>query len=81
MPSSGDLPHPGIEPMSLMFPALAGEFFITFFTTTTVWEALDIHLSLPKGSEFIDNNYMLYFTNCIGEQLYVIVNKALEAAP
>ena len=26
-PSPGDLPHPGIEPMSLMFPAFAGRFF------------------------------------------------------
>ena len=30
-----DLPHPGIEPVSLMSPALAGAFFIT----CTIWEA------------------------------------------
>ena len=35
-PSPGDLPDLGIEPMSLMSPALAGE----FFTTSTTWEAL-----------------------------------------
>ena len=35
-PPSGDLPYPGIEPMSLMSPALAGG----FFTTSTTWEAL-----------------------------------------
>ena len=28
-PSSGDLPHPGIEPTSLVRPALAGRFFTT----------------------------------------------------
>ena len=28
-PSSGDLPDPGIEPVSLASPALAGKFFIT----------------------------------------------------
>ena len=28
-PSPGDLSHPGMEPASLMFPAFAGEFFIT----------------------------------------------------
>ena len=28
-PSPGDLPHPGIEPTSLMSPALAGSFFTT----------------------------------------------------
>ena len=33
--SSGDLPDPGIKPMSLMSPALAG----MFFTTNTTWEA------------------------------------------
>ena len=34
-PSPGDLPDPGIEPMSLMFPALSGR----FFTNSTTWEA------------------------------------------
>ena len=33
-----DLPHPGIEPESLTFPALAGE----FFTTSVTWQALSI---------------------------------------
>ena len=28
-PSPRELPHPGIEPMSLVPPALAGRFFIT----------------------------------------------------
>ena len=35
MPSSGDLPDPGIEPQSLMSPALTGG----FFTTNATWEA------------------------------------------
>ena len=35
-PSPGDLPDPGIEPVSLASPALAGGFF---FTTSTTWEA------------------------------------------
>ena len=34
-PSPGDLPDPRIEPLSLMSPALAGE----FFTASTTWEA------------------------------------------
>ena len=29
LPPPGDLPHRGIEPASPVFPALAGEFFIT----------------------------------------------------
>ena len=34
-PKPGDPPHPGIEPMSLASPALAGG----FFTTSAIWEA------------------------------------------
>ena len=34
-PLPGDLPYPGIEPASLMSPALAGG----FFTTSATWEA------------------------------------------
>jgi len=34
-PPPGDLPDPGIKPMSLASPALAGE----FFTTSTDWAA------------------------------------------
>ena len=34
-PSPGDLPNPGIKPISLMSPALADG----FFTTSTSWEA------------------------------------------
>ena len=35
-PSPGDLPDPGIEPTSLMSPALTG----VFFTTSAIWEVL-----------------------------------------
>ena len=34
-PPPGDLPDPGIEPVSLKSPALAGG----FFTTSATWEA------------------------------------------
>ena len=40
-PTPGNLPNPGIEPVSVAFPALAGR----FFTTSTAWEA-------PTGSEW-----------------------------
>ena len=36
-PPPGDLPNPGIEPVSLMSSTLAGG----FLTTSTTWEALD----------------------------------------
>ena len=35
-PLPGDLPHPGIEPVSLMSSALVGR----FFTTSATWEAV-----------------------------------------
>ena len=35
-PPPGDLPNPGIKPMFLKSPALAGR----FFTTSATWEAL-----------------------------------------
>ena len=34
LPAPGSLPNPGIEPVSLASPALAGRFFIT----STIWE-------------------------------------------
>ena len=42
-PPLGDLPHPGIEPESLVTPALADG----FFTTSATWE--NLALSLEKG--------------------------------
>ena len=41
-PSPGDLPDPGIEPTSLVSPALAGG----FFTASATWEA---QMSRPSG--------------------------------
>ena len=41
---SGDLPDPGIEPASLVSPALASR----FFTTSTIWEAQKVNYSVPK---------------------------------
>ena len=38
-PSPGDLPDPGIEPVSLTSPALA--LAGRFFTTSATWEALE----------------------------------------
>ena len=47
-PPPGDLPHPGIEPVSLTSPALASGFFTTcatwevpFTCFLEVWEALE----------------------------------------
>ena len=40
-PSPGYLPNPGVKPTSLVFPALAGRFFITRAT----WEALYLLIS------------------------------------
>ena len=40
-PPSGDLPDPGLKPVSLRSPALAGR----FFTTTATWDA---HLGILR---------------------------------
>ena len=40
-PSPGDHPNPGIEPVSLRSPALAGG----FFTTSTTWEVPKIYMT------------------------------------
>ena len=40
MPTTGDLPNPGIKPMPFRFHALAGG----FFTTSATWEALVLWL-------------------------------------
>ena len=45
-PPPGALPNPGIEPTSLMSPALG----VMFFTSSAAWEALklsDLILSIP----------------------------------
>ena len=41
-PSSGDLPNPGIEPTSIVSPAMAGR----FFTSSNTWKAQDILLQI-----------------------------------
>ena len=43
--SPGDLPNPGIEPMSLMSPVLAGGFFTTGANLEAIlygWEEIDL---------------------------------------
>ena len=45
-PPPGDLPDPGIEPTSLMSPALTGK----FFTSSATWEALAAALDSNKYS-------------------------------
>ena len=46
-PPPGDLPDPGIEPESLMFPALAAG----FFTTSVIWEAHKNYTSVQKQTQ------------------------------
>ena len=51
MPSFRDLPSPGIEPASLMSPALAGRFFTTYAT----WEA---HISLFSSVQSLSHVWL-----------------------
>ena len=52
--SRGGLPDPGIEPVSLMSPALAGG----FLTTSTTWEVLTLWAGLKH--EFERESYEEY---------------------
>ena len=47
-PPPGDLSNPGIKPVSLASPALAGE----FFTTSTTWEALTFGVNLIINKDY-----------------------------
>ena len=57
-PSPGDLANPGIEPMFLQSPALAGR----FFTTIATWEAPKLltfvyknELTIPTSEDYCEN--------------------------
>ena len=54
-PPPGDLPDPGIEPVPIMSPALAGR----FFTTSATWEA-----PLPRASDANDLSVSLHMFLC-----------------
>ena len=43
MPSFRDLPEPGMEPASLLSPALT----VRFFITSATWEALEVVYKRP----------------------------------
>ena len=51
-PPPGDLPNPGIEPASLMYPALAGG----FFTTIATWVALLIGYTPIQNKKSFKND-------------------------
>ena len=55
MPSSGDLPNPGIEPVFLISPASAGG----FFTTSTTWETSKSHSTLLLSSLHLLSTYYI----------------------
>ena len=50
--SPGDIPDPGMEPVSLMSPALA----LGFFTTRTTWEAQGVLGALQLASTYSRRN-------------------------
>ena len=50
-PTPGDLPNPGIKPVSLTSPALAGRFFITSAT----WEAPERDMDFDKNGRINKN--------------------------
>ena len=65
----GDLPDPGIEPASLMCPALAGD----FFTTSTTWEAFLYN----RGGKIFCKGYYLHQDTVIHHIEEIIIIKRL----
>ena len=67
-PPSGDLPNPGIEPTSLMSPALAG----WFFTTSITWEVSTEHFKTLNIAELFSTmpqfDSIFYFVILIQER-------------
>ena len=59
MPSPGDLPDPGVGPVSLMFPALAGRFFTTRATWETPYKFIDTHIGVDTYRN-IDKDTKMY---------------------
>ena len=55
-PPPGDLLDPGIEPLSLTSPALAGR----FFTTSTTWETLPIQVNCAIQEVLISNPFFFF---------------------
>ena len=62
-PPPGDLPDPGIEPTSLMYPALAGR----FFTANATWQAplaVDSHFLPASVSRFSLRKILVILDQC-----------------
>ena len=60
-PPPGDLLDPGIEPLSLTSPALAGR----FFTTSTTWETLPIQVNCAIQEVLISNPFFFFLINSV----------------
>ena len=73
-PPPGDLLDPGVEPESLMSPALASG----FFTTSATWEALKsvihIHTFPPSGTTFLPHPTSLVILFLLTFNLKIFLN-------
>ena len=70
VPSPGDLPDPGIEPMSFMSPALENG----FFTTSTAWEALQRSV---LNHSVVSNSLRLHEYSLPGSSVHGIVQAGI----
>ena len=77
-PPPGDLPDPGMEPMSIMSPALVGG----FFTTSVTWEgpaALENNvitetiLATVEPTNYFKGLYSKLLSNVLTKHLYLIL--------
>ena len=65
-PPPGNLPNPGIEPTSPMFPTLAGR----FFTTSATWEATLYNTGTEKSQSLVEDAYTWRYTPNAWANLY-----------
>ena len=59
MLSPDNLPDPGIEPVSLMYPAFAGRFFNTRATWEAPYKYIDTHIGVDTYG-YIDKDTEMY---------------------
>ena len=73
-PPPGDLPNPGIKPMFVRSPALAGGFFIT----GTSWEAREDHVYTYSWYVLINLSPWLFRQTISHKLLWIIVDWVLS---
>ena len=76
-PVRRDLPDPGIKPMSLASPALAGR----FFTNNATWEAHICHQPPAYLSSRFSFRWLQIHSNITSQRFYLRLNREVDLEP